>query len=582
MKIFNKKIIIILNILALLAICLVYLYFLEKKQTVNLLVDAMAQTEDTFQLFYDTGRGFNSEEIINAKIEKNKEQTLIFTLNVPYRDLKGLRLDPGSENKEIKIKQITLKTKKQELKFSPEIINKNFLFSRDVIEKKMEDGFLSLTLSGNDPQIFYNGEFFRNSYLDDNIFLKNILLLTILALLITLIALSGPIFIRKFKKINFIRVENYYFVILFFLLLCVPMSQMILKFLPEKELREGRSLAVFPRLELLYSINNWHNYLKSVQLFFEDNYGFRSTMINANLLLNLKYFNINLIEDVVIGKDGWLFYDSRVKGDIGFSSFYGKSLYNKNELAIIKKNLLNLKNKLKEKNIGLVLVMAANKESIYSEYLPDNILSKRGVTSKADQINQISKEIGLIYVDTRPLLLAAKKDYVQPLYYKGDTHWNDLSGFLVSNRIMNIISAYRHEINPVNEIIKPEIIKMSVPTTVVWPDLARMINFYNYKNEYNFVPNINKNVFVNTIASPVSCGYKTSLNKNATGKIVLFGDSFSAAIVQYLSESVYQGFYVHNYDQLNINYNLISKENPDIVIVEFVERFSDQLLKLEI
>lgn len=582
MKIFNKKIIILTNLIALLLVISFYIYLLKEKQVINILVEARVKTNDTFQLFYDTGAGFNDKEIINAKItEKDEVQNLIFTLNIPQKDLRGLRLDPGSENKEVKIKQITLKTKKREIKLSSEMINKDFLFSRDISEKRLTDGFLKLGLSGNDPQIVYNGSFIKNSDLDDSVGFRKILLLIMLALLIVLIVLSGPAFTSKLKKISFIKICDYYFLILFFSLLCVPISQMILKYLPEGVLREGRPLATLPRLELLYNIANWHEYLKSLELFFEDNYGLRASMINSNLLLNLRYFNINLREDVIIGSDGWLFYDSRAKGDVGFSSFYGKNLYNKNELNIIKKNLLNLKVRLKEKNIDLVLVMAANKESVYSEYLPDDILSKKGSLSKADQISQISEEIGLIYVDTRQILLAAKNYYKEPLYYKGDTHWNDISGFIVSSEIIESLSRQYPSLQTNNKLNKPEILKISPVESVNFPDLARMINFFNYKKEYNFYPDIKNSCFFSRVKSPKYADQVVTNTNDKKNKVVIFGDSFSSAIVPYLCGSFSKLISVYiQIGRLSFDESFLNKEQPNIVIIEFQERFSDQLIDL--
>jgi len=331
--------------------------------------------------------------------------------------------------------------------------------------------------------------------------------------------------------------------------LLIPLSQTVFRYLPEAELREQRNLTTLPNPDLLERIQTWHEYLKSLELFFNDNYGFRSLFIRTNQTLNIKCFNVSPNSDVIIGKEGWLFYDSTTDG-VNLKDFYGKASFDDNELKILKNNLINLRDKFEKKNIDLIMILAPNKHTIYSEYLPTNIQRKKGSLTRADQIYKIAKEIKLTYIDARQPLIEAKEKYQYPLYYKTDTHWNGLGSYVAFKEVMKFFIDRGYLSGSINN---EESFVINSTETSRLRDLAGFINYTVYEDDIN----------VDTGAFSVS-------NK----KILLIGDSFSDFLLTYLSK--YFSKIVHVRDNTaKLDYNgVIEKEKPDIVIIEFVERYA--------
>ncbi len=125
---------------------------------VQIVVDSKVQTEDTYQLFYDTGNGFNEQESLQARISSSNEiQSTIFTLPVAPTRIIGFRLDTGSITKEIEIEKISLKTKQETFSWGPQEILAKFSGQVDYSLKEVRNNMLHLETTGNDPQLVYTG-----------------------------------------------------------------------------------------------------------------------------------------------------------------------------------------------------------------------------------------------------------------------------------------------------------------------------------------------------------------------------------------------------------------------------------------
>jgi hypothetical protein len=136
---------------------------------------------------------------------------------------------------------------------------------------------------------------------------------------------------------------------------------------------------------------------------------------------------------VIIGKDNWLYLGDKYVKTVT-SRRTGATV---EDIAMVKRIGLATKELdqwLKLKGVSLYQVMLApNKATIYSEFLPDWARSAANTNSVIETLlsnldsTNVSKEI---YVDTKPALMAAKAEFSAPLYYKTDTHWDSLGAWV--------------------------------------------------------------------------------------------------------------------------------------------------------
>ncbi len=99
------------------------------------------------------------------------------------------------------------------------------------------------------------------------------------------------------------------------------------------------------------------------------------------------------------------------------------------------------------------VVIAPNKHSIYPEYLPEDLRPTNNPL-RIDQLLAALKERNITnIIDSRSLLKSAKKE--QQLYYKTDTHWNSVAGYLVPEFIASKLKLYFPDIQLNQKALPP-------------------------------------------------------------------------------------------------------------------------------
>lgn len=329
-------------------------------------------------------------------------------------------------------------------------------------------------------------------------------------------------------------------IILFFVVIWLPFFQMELKIFPSLNNTEKRTLRTFPKT---HSVGKWINDFDG---YFNDNFGFRNVMTMAHSFISVKIFGVSAVLIVLIGKDGWLFYKSEATGDgPGINDYQGLTPFTETELKGVKSNIENIKEQLAYKNIMLLILVAPNKSTIYSQYLPNSIKKVNNIT-RFDQLANYS-------IDTRNLLKNPPLSY--PTYYKTDTHWNNYGAFLVSQVLVGEIKKFYPEVESLNF----SDYSVNVIKNFGDGDIATMLNLNGqFRDEIiNIVPN------------------KVYFHK--TPKILFFGDSYSPSVKKILDDRFTDIVLAGLGPSYKFRMDLVDQEKPDIVIWEVAERFIDRL-----
>ena len=285
---------------------------------------------------------------------------------------------------------------------------------------------------------------------------------------------------------------------------------------------------------------------------------------------NLKLFTLKenpLPDRVIIGKNGWMFLgDYFEKGN---SISLGRIRYSNYDLANISRNILSKKAFLDAANIKFYVAIAPNKQSIYDNYLPDGKYDPQNCTQQLIKYMALNHSFNII--DLRECLINIKDSTL--LYYKTDTHWNDLGAFLGFNQICSTLKVdFGEKIPSFN--INDFSIEKTIPETL---DLSKLLKV-DCKEEKiilhpNFVPTGKR------INSCLKVPYYWNLGENQFEyrfmnehrklKILVFRDSFSSALLEYFKEGFYMSVLIWDsyFDK-----EIILKEKPDIVLYVVAER----------
>ena len=119
----------------------------------------------------------------------------------------------------------------------------------------------------------------------------------------------------------------------------------------------------------IFSWKTIQNYPKEFEEYYNDNLPFRTQLIEINNLIDYFVFNTSPLDKVIIGKDGWLFYNPAPTDLDGepLKDFNGENLYSPEELQIMASHLLSVRDTLQSRGQEFIVYIAPNKKSIYGE-----------------------------------------------------------------------------------------------------------------------------------------------------------------------------------------------------------------------
>lgn len=341
------------------------------------------------------------------------------------------------------------------------------------------------------------------------------------------------------------------FLIVFGILLFVPMLHINQA---EFSKKEKRRLVVFPTLITENGINA--SYGKSFESCFDDRFFLRKQIIH---LFDKYRYSLSSDENqkALIGKDDWAFY----KGDNSVSNYQNATLLSQDELEKITANLNDIQNFAKQNNQRFVFLIGPDKNKAYGEFFSEKYKKQRPDSeSRTVQLLNYLK----LHSDVRavyPLdVINAGKDKGL-LYYKDDTHWNDLGAYLAYREMMRAIGIspaevdFQLRIREGNGDIASMIrLKKSVYSRIEYPTIATQTvgKCEDISKETN-----DKMTFLCT-------------NPAGTGKAIVFRDSFTTAVQPYLAATfketkLYWHYYIKDIAPSEL-------KQYDVIILETVER----------
>ncbi|WP_425125963.1 alginate O-acetyltransferase AlgX-related protein, partial [Burkholderia anthina] len=142
--------------------------------------------------------------------------------------------------------------------------------------------------------------------------------------------------------------------------------------------QENRRLEPFPSYSLFW--------FQNFERWFSDRYGMRDALLYYGSRLQMARTGTPSNPNVVIGRDGWLFYDEYyTPGQPHFASLYRKAPFSASDLRTISGNLDAVRTHLAACGIGFYVVLAPDKQSVYADKLQSP--PPAGTVTQADQFS---------------------------------------------------------------------------------------------------------------------------------------------------------------------------------------------------
>lgn len=350
------------------------------------------------------------------------------------------------------------------------------------------------------------------------------------------------------------------FVALFLLILFAPFVGK-----KEQESLEKRILKEFPE----WRWTNVWKFFSEYQAYFEDRFAFRNELIDLNGKIRFELLNgTELTSNVAIGKDNWLFFSD--KDYLNYIS----TPFSEHELQQFNYNLNIITKWFQNKGINYYLTIAPVKAMVYKEMLPE-YMKIRTQFSRYEQLrNYLEKNSSIQFISYLDELNEGKKQQV--IYYKTDTHWNELGAFIGYTKIMNVFSKDFPELKP----YKIEEFNV-VEDNFFGGDLMSILGYESKKPTKQFYLNKKDGLYPRLIFSEVLPENNLNIfempNNTNNNSIYVVRDSFSENLKKFLSLNFSKSTY---FWKVELPINTILEEKPTIVLHEMLERFSFFYLEL--
>lgn len=273
---------------------------------------------------------------------------------------------------------------------------------------------------------------------------------------------------------------------------------------------------------------------------------------------------------VLLGKEGWLFYKSVFDND-PIGDYDGTKQFTQDELEMMGQGVLHVQNALKERGIRFTVLLCPNKENVYAAYMPENYVHAE--KSRTDLLAVYLEKEGVSVVNLKEDMVRQSADY--PLYYSYDTHWNQLGGYVGTE---NLLRSWGITIPPLNE--------RKILSTRLWDcanrectddlaELSRLQFVFDDEREH-----VVEGTFPVNWSGIESEEYLRFENPNAAreDKVLLVGDSFRRAMLPSLCEEFREVYVIH---RKNFEAGMLDEIATDYVIAEYVERYSGEIQEIE-
>ena len=329
-----------------------------------------------------------------------------------------------------------------------------------------------------------------------------------------------------------------------------------------QENKENRTLKEFPT----FHADKWDTYFVELDTFINDYAPFKNLAVTAYNSFQIDWFGeTDINAQVIVGKEDWLFS----KHDDAYENYKNFHLPDEKDLQYIAEQINKMQQLCQEKNISFHFSVMPNKEQIYGEYMPPQIKVSDLKTSGIEMImNHVNDSINFQFIYPKDELLKEKENH--DVYYKYDSHWNRIGGFIGAQQIIDAISGSRSYVKDVQWTVRNDRVG----------DLAILLNMdQRYNNDCEYNGNYLSDVTYETVER--SSDSRFIHTKCAEAKndrvLLLICDSFSNNMRQYLAKNFKECYFIRRELAMEKDFNIISM-NPDIIVVESVQRLAERVL----
>ena len=310
--------------------------------------------------------------------------------------------------------------------------------------------------------------------------------------------------------------------------------------------QEKRELAAFPKLSEDGAPNT--EFFTQFDDWFADHLGLRSYLITAQTAVKEYLFAESAEPTVVLGKNGWLFYEKTVDDYCHVATLSGRNADN------VAYSLKLLQEYCNAQGADFVFTVAPNKNTLYSENMPDRYVTLSG-DSNLQKLELALGYYGVPYAD----LKAAFLNDGRCLYQPRDSHWTYEGAMLAYRTILEKLSS-KHDIFQ----------GITYTERRDWDaDLVNMLYPDAADDDPQVYPNLEWSFVVKGDTVYDEALVIETLAGSGEGSLLMFRDSFGNTMWRYFAESFEKADFERAFPY---RMSFVDRIGANAVVIEIVER----------
>lgn len=317
------------------------------------------------------------------------------------------------------------------------------------------------------------------------------------------------------------------------------------------ESKEKRELAAAPKIKTEDGKLNF-DFFDDFSSYFSERFAFRQELVTADGRLKAALLGTSPNSDVIVGRDGWLYYGATTDDFLRINCLSERGISN------IAGNIGIIDEYCRQNGCQFIFTVAPNKNTVYPEHMPFNYKP----SDNSNNYERLAEKLTgkSFWCDMKETILSA--DSSIPLYHKTDTHWNNMGAYVGHAKLMEMQDRL-----PCSAGTKwfTRSDRLGDLAAMIYPaEDAKDTQVYN---DYEFTY-----IYRGRFRALDDITIKTSC-ENGSGQLLMYRDSYGEAILQYMAESYSSAEFSRA-----VPYRLDSAKDQT-VIIEIVERNLGDLQK---
>ncbi|MDY4079289.1 MAG: hypothetical protein SOY42_10990 [Clostridium sp.] len=340
------------------------------------------------------------------------------------------------------------------------------------------------------------------------------------------------------------------YIILFFVVISIPSVGMLWN--KTTTSKEKKKLASFPSLIKDGSFNQ--KVFDEFDDYLADHFAYKEKLVTANAILRSAIFNESAENQVIKGKDGYLFFRT------GVENYQGEDVLTNRQVFNATQSLKLIQEYCDSNGIKFAFTIAPNKATLYPNYLPDRYFKRINTNNSLEKLTSSLKENNINYVD----LVSAFKNNDEVLYHKLDSHWNNKGAVLANNTILDYLNKPHDDYSDTAYTIKED----------YSGDLYDMLYPSGTKKDKQIYYDYNQEFTIDSENNSFEDNFVKTTNPSKEGTVMVFRDSYGNSWSQFVAQEYNKGYFSRE-SGYNISY--LNEYQCDTLIIEITERHLSSL-----